>query len=183
MVEDFAQFLFEQKMFRHKIVVAGNHDFCFEDKRRAQAEKLFQERGIVYLCDTGVEIEGFKFWGSPVQPWFMDWAFNMEEGEPLKRHWEKIPSNTDVLITHTPPFGILDQTIKKEHVGCKELLKKVMEIKPLIHAFGHIHESYGLRKVKQVQFINASSLDRFYTGFNEPIKTSLDPLAKKRGWI
>ncbi|WP_308873929.1 metallophosphoesterase family protein [Thiothrix subterranea] len=98
---NFAEFMAAQP-FTHKIVIAGNHDWCFEDKRRKIAEHILKEYGLIYLNDSGIEIDGVKFWGSPIQPEFCDWAFNRERGEAIRQHWDKIPADTDVLITHGP---------------------------------------------------------------------------------
>jgi len=90
-----------------------------------------------------VIIEGVKFYGSPWQPRFFDWAFNLDRGEEIKKKWDLIPMDTDVLITHGPPYGILDLTHEGEKVGCEELMKAVLRVQPKIHIFGHIHEAYG----------------------------------------
>jgi hypothetical protein len=81
---------------KHKIFVAGNHDWCFETQPNAARDTM---RGVTYLQDEAVTILGLKFYGSPWQPRFLDWAFNLDRGEPLKRVWAKIPADTDVLIT------------------------------------------------------------------------------------
>ena len=93
-----------------------------------------------YLCDESLTLDGVKFYGSPWQPRFFDWAFNKDRGAPLKAIWDKIPLDTDVLITHGPPHGILDLTFDKIKAGCEELLLAVQRIKPKVHVFGHIHE-------------------------------------------
>lgn len=167
-VMSFAKFA-EGLDYRNKIVIAGNHDFCFENEDRLIAEQILKDHGLIYLNDSGVEIDGVKFWGSPIQPWFHDWAFNRHRGEDIKKHWDLIPSDTDVLITHGPPFGILDLCFHGARVGCEELLKSVLKIKPKIHAFGHIHEEYGSIKIDNTLFINACSVDVSYSEFNPPI--------------
>lgn len=168
-VENFSQWL-KRQIHPHKIVIAGNHDFSFEDKsKNAEAIGLIEDASAIYLNDSGVEIKGIKFWGSPIQPWFYNWAFNRMRGLEIKEHWELIPTNTDVLITHGPPFGILDKIKSGERVGCEELLIKVQEIKPRIHAFGHIHESYGTREQGGIKFINASNLSVDYKKINPPV--------------
>src|SRR5262245_14069279 len=130
---------------RHKVVVAGNHDFLFERQPREARQAL---RNAVYLQDSGVEIEGLAIWGSPWQPWFHDWAFNLERGEPLRAVWSRIPEGTDVLVTHGPPYGILDEVLpsphgppQDPHAGCEDLLAAVRRIRPRVHLFGHIHEA------------------------------------------
>ena len=167
-IQEFAQFL-KKLPHKYKIVIAGNHDKPFEDERRAHAEELITSTGAFYLNDSGVEIEKIKIWGSPIQPWFLDWAFNRHRGEEIKKHWDKIPSDTNLLITHGPPYGILDQTERGEKTGCKDLFKKVKKIKPKVHAFGHIHEGYGKITKSKTTFINASNLNARYQATNPPI--------------
>ena len=102
------------------------------------------------------EIDGVKFWGSPHQPWFYDWAFNHpRNGKALTHYWSLIPDDTDVLITHGPPYGILDLPFGKgEPAGCELLLKRVQEVKPRVHVFGHIHGSYGKKQIGRTLFVN-----------------------------
>lgn len=121
-----------------------------------------------YLCDTGVTISGINFWGSPITPTFFNWAFNRDRGKEMSKHWSRIPKNTDILITHGPPFGILDLSRYGLNVSCEDLLKKVKSIKPKCHLFGHIHEAYGLCKVSKSTFVNGSILDENYTIVNQP---------------
>lgn len=160
-VEDFSKFV-KNLDYQYKIVIAGNHDFCFEDERKETAEEYFRNAGLIYLNDSGIEIDDVKFWGSPIQPWFHDWAFNRARGEDIKKHWDLIPTDTDVLITHGPPFGIRDLCSHGERVGCNDLLETVMKIRPKIHAFGHIHEAHGCLRVDKTLFVNACNLDEFY---------------------
>ncbi|MBE8222231.1 MAG: metallophosphoesterase [Bdellovibrionales bacterium] len=171
-VENFSTWMQKQN-FKYKIVISGNHDFGLEDERRFVSESLLKEKDIIYLNDTGIEIKGIKFWGSPVQPAFRNWAFNKERGEEIKKHWDLIPQNTDVLITHGPAFGILDKCKTGENVGCKELLTAVNNIKPKIHAFGHIHEAYGTQETNGIKFINASNLNELYQCSNLPISLEI----------
>ena len=128
-VESFSLFL-KKLPHKHKIVIAGNHDFSFEDQRKHQAEELITSAGAHYLNDSSLQIDKIKFWGSPIQPYFRNWAFNRERGEEIKQYWNLIPLDTDVLITHGPPKGILDKTKLGQEVGCEELLKKVLIVKP-----------------------------------------------------
>ena len=158
---------FQSQPHKHKIFIAGNHDFFFEKIVERNVEVKIPN--VIYLNDSGCEIEGLNFWGSPVQPEFFNWAFNRKRGKEIKQHWDLIPKNTDILITHGPPYGILDKTTRNELVGCEELVKKVIEIKPKIHAFGHIHEGYGIFKNENTTFINASILNEKYIYTNDPI--------------
>jgi len=139
---------------RHKIVIAGNHDLYLE--LVPSSTNLFITNAI-YLNDSGIEIEGLKIWGSPISPNYQDWAFNRERGEAIRKHWEMIPKDTDILITHCPPFGILDFNDKGKHEGCKDLLEMVQQkIKPNLHVFGHLHDAYGQIQIEETTFVNAS---------------------------
>lgn len=152
---------------QYKIVIAGNHDLLFE--KRSFAAKAVLGRGIIYLEDSGVNINGINFWGSPVTPRFCDWAFNVNRGAAIRQYWNQIPENTDVLITHGPPQGILDEVKTAygvEHHGCEELWMAVGRVHPKIHVFGHIHEGYGRVTQGQTQFINASVVDTNYQVVN-----------------
>ena len=166
-VLDFLEW-YDKLQFKHKIFIAGNHDFYFEQEK---AEKIQQciPSSTTYLNDSGTSIDGINIWGSPVSTWFYDWAFNSHKGEEIKKHWDKIPLNTDILITHGPPYGIFDKTHSGVHAGCEVLLEKVKEIKPKYHIFGHIHEGYGITELDGTTFINASVLTADYRLVNAPI--------------
>ena len=148
---------------KHKIVIAGNHDLSIESR-----QCTFK----YYLEDSGIEIDGIKFWGSPWTPTFGSWAF-MEHRDKIGKYWDLIPHNIDVLITHGPPFGILDRTPRHQSVGCNKLFNKVVEIRPKIHVFGHIHHSYGTFKTATTTFINASNCNENYEALNPPIEIDL----------
>lgn len=167
-LEDFAQFMAAQD-FKYKVVIAGNHDWCFEDEHRLQAEECLAYYGIHYLNDSGVELDGIHFWGSPIQPAFCNWAFNRERGEAIRKHWDLIPKDTDVLLTHGPAFGILDECYDGFKAGCEVLLEVIEAIQPKIHAFGHIHEAYGTYEYNGTIFVNACSLNEYYEVQNSPV--------------
>jgi len=163
---------FETLDFEFKVFIAGNHDFFLEQIHEYELEKLIP-KNVIYLNDSGTTINNLKLWGSPIQPWFHNWAFNRSRGVEIKKHWDLIPSETDILITHGPPFKILDQTTSGDNVGCKDLLIKTKTVKPLIHVFGHIHEDYGIQELNGIQFINASVLNEKYEISNSPIQIIL----------
>ena len=170
-VEDFLKW-FREQQFRYKVFIAGNHDFFFQKTKKETLEKMIP-REVIYLNDSGVELEGIKLWGSPITPFFFDWAFNRLRGATINKHWKLIPPDTDVLITHGPVFGILDTVMNDRHVGCKDLLKKVKEVKPKVHVCGHIHESYGKIKKNETLFINACILNESYEFINPPLTFQL----------
>jgi len=154
--------------YQHKVFIAGNHDFFFENNTPEEIAKIIPPN-ITYLNDSGTEIAGVKIWGSPITPWFFDWAFNRQRGAEIKKHWDLIPDDTDFLITHGPAHGILDKTTTGVAAGCKELLKKINETDIQLHLSGHIHEGYGERMVNGVRYINASVLDVRYRQINAPV--------------
>lgn len=168
---------------RHKIVIAGNHDLLFEGSP-AQATTLLRNAGVTYLQDAGVTVEGLSIYGSPWQPEYMHWAFNVPRGK-LAKYWDQIPSGLDILVTHGPPYGILDQRIPpgkrrfapweeeevfagSDHVGCEELLAAVERARPRVHVFGHIHRGYGATQNEHTMFYNASVCDDAYNPVNKP---------------
>ncbi len=128
----------------YKILIAGNHDLLFEDYPLLKAQLLRVYSDIIYLENEEATVEGIKIYGSPVQPRFHDWAFNVDRGTPIKEFWNRIPENTDILITHGPPYGYGDFIPYHGNIGCEDLLNTVLYNKPKYHIFGHIHESYGL---------------------------------------
>ena len=139
---------------KYKIVIAGNHDFYAENHPEETRQIL---SNAIYLNDSGVLIEGLNIWGSPISPTFHHWAFMKNRGEDIRKHWEMIPENTDILITHCPPFGILDQTDSGKNEGCEDLLAFIeTKTKPRLHVFGHIHEAYGQIQIADIQYVNAS---------------------------
>ncbi len=169
---------FNDLPFKNKILIAGNHDFWFEKATGSQIKNVLSLReNIIYLRDSGVEIDGLKFWGSPVQPWFWDWAFN-KAGETIKPHWDMIPVDTDILITHGPIKGFLDMTITNESVGCPYLRDRIFELTNLkLHVCGHIHSGYGEFEMSNgLKLVNASMLDDNYHLKNKPIIIEINKL-------
>ncbi len=169
-VEAFAKWLGAQP-HKHKLLIAGNHDWLFErDNAQARALLLLHCPRAIYLEDTGAEIDGVKFWGSPWTPFFLNWAFNLKRGPALAEKWALVPMDTQVLITHGPPWGILDLTRHGENVGCKDLKDALnKQLSPKLHVFGHIHEGYGTWMRLGTKFINACSCNEFYEATNAPV--------------
>lgn len=194
-----------------KVMIAGNHDFFFDyklkqthprhswqpDPEEAVNEMLAKYPDITYLDDSGVEMFGLKIWGSPIQPWFHDWAFNRFRNTHIdvngdtkwvgdtvggiKPHWDVIPDDIDILITHGPPFMHGDGLCSKfekagefPHVGCADLMNRIKEIKPKISVFGHIHEGYGITEDEHTTYINASCLNENYKPVNAPIFKTIE---------
>lgn len=152
------------------VLIAGNHDWLCETDP-SYAASLF--KNCIYLNEQPVEVMGLKIFGSPIQPEFCDWAFNRKRGAEIARNWAKIPDDTQVLVTHGPPWGILDQVwgnpynsvTGPENLGCRELRKRTDELEHLkLHVFGHIHDSNGIYidQATQKKFVNAAICNEEY---------------------
>lgn len=168
--EEVGDFLnwFSRLDYEHKIFIAGNHDFLLEQATAAELLELIPP-GVTYLNDSGVTIGDINIWGSPITPWFHDWAFNRNRGKEIAQHWELIPANTDILVVHGPVQGILDFTHTQIHAGCEELLKKVKQVRPPFFISGHIHEARGEQEEDGTRYINASVLNERYQLTSAPI--------------
>lgn len=165
-VADFMQW-YDTLRYTHKVLIAGNHDFLAEDH-----PDLFRQLvppGVHYLEDELLELEGLRIWGSPITPFFHNWAFNRNRGAEIKRYWDRIPDNIDILLTHGPAYGILDRTFTAKHVGCEELAKAMERIQPQYHVFGHIHEAYGMHKENGTTYVNASQVNLWNVLANKPV--------------
>lgn len=152
---------------RKIIGIAGNHDLVFERAPHLVPRDL----PWTYLQDSGVEWEGLKIWGTPWQPWFMDWAFNGSP-EQLQRQWDLIPDDTDVLLVHGPPWSYGDAVSlgngQSRRCGCPHLLEKIRTLQPRLVVFGHIHEGRGQWQVGKSLLMNATVLDEKYQPVYEP---------------
>lgn len=168
---------FSQQPARYKVFVAGNHDFCMENDLRLSFEKEAASLGLIYLNDSGITIEGLEIWGSPITPWFHDWAFNRHRGEEIRKHWDLIPSTTNILITHGPVMNVLDKTWRGLRVGCEELSKMIFDENKFpslkLHICGHIHEDRGIEVIGDKKFINASSVG-LIPGFLKHLEIDLE---------
>lgn len=162
----------DEQPAKHIISLQGNHEKEVE-KNFEKAKALVA--GIcpaIHFIEEGlIEIEGIKIWCSAVTPFFHNWAYN-RYGHEIQPHWDKIPLDTDILVTHGPPYGILDTvnyadgTPKSEHLGCVRLYEKVLEVKPDLHLFGHIHSAQGELHRNGTSFYNASICDEMYMPSN-----------------
>lgn len=180
-IDNFAKW-FNAHPHKKKIWIAGNHDRWLEHFP-VTAERIEGD----YLIDSGVEYEGVKFWGSPYTPFFNDWAFNTNPSH-MYNHWKKIPLDTDILITHGPPLGILDASLEYgKDLGCPTLLEIVKDVKPFAHIFGHIHGGYGQLATGDhggidTVFYNASICNEQYKIANKPWVIDVHPsIHFKRG--
>ena len=197
-VKEFVEWFMDIKGFDTKVFIAGNHDWAFQRVNEPHhkgdydwfhnlmnSENLTQS-DVVYLEDTNFIIDSpefsrpIKIHGSPWQPNFYNWAFNLPRmGDEIKGKWDMIPDDTDILITHGPPQEIRDFVSNWRqgdmNVGC-ELLRHQLEnrLKPLLHVFGHIHGAYGGALIKDTLYVNASTCDERYVPSNKPIVVELN---------
>ncbi len=162
----------------HKIIIAGNHDRCLQS--HTWTKHLFNDNNMHYLQDSMAELEGLRIWGSPWTLQFFDWAFMKTESQ-LEDLYAAIPP-CDILITHGPPFGILDQVPRgdgtfRPNCGSKATLALSQRLKPKLHIFGHIHEGHGVVDQDGIKYINASYCNHDLTGplaANDPIEIDLE---------
>lgn len=131
---------FKSLNIKYKIFVAGNHDSSIESRHIKKDN--FTENGIIYLENSSVEVEGLNIWGSPYTPLFGEWSF-MRARNKINKIWDTIPDNTNIVVVHGPPKGILDSSYSREGVleacGCSALKKKLLKLEPKLCLFGHIH--------------------------------------------
>jgi len=181
-IKRFYKWLNEQPA-KHKMSIQGNHELGWESNPK-ECIKLAKSLcpDVHLLNDSSVEVEGIKIWGTPVTPWFCDWAYNRarNDAESLKyniplitEHYKYCPKDTDILVTHGPPYGILDELHyvngdpKGQFVGCQDLLVLVEKVKPDLHFFGHIHCAHGEKHQNGTSFYNASICDEGYGASND----------------
>ena len=172
--------------FKEIVVIAGNHDLTFDSGNfhslpvvqmfykgktiDLHAVKESLKSKCTYLEDDCTEIAGIKIYGTPWQPEFGGWGFNVNRGADCLEHWKDIPNGIDILMSHGPPLGHGDKCQSGARAGCSELLATVQKrVKPKYHVFGHIHEGYGISSDGVTTYINASSVNISYRQVNEPI--------------
>jgi Icc-related predicted phosphoesterase len=189
-IQQFCKWFNSLENYTVKVFIAGNHDFGFEKEPETTKKFVGSYTEIVYLQDSflgyGVDTENYvKIYGSPWQPEFHNWAFNLPKGgSELERKWNNIPDDTDILITHGPAFGYLDTIMGQyDNLGCELLTKRIKTIKPKIHVCGHIHSGYGYVFDGDTHFINASVLDERYQYTQKPLTVEWDPVTNKLEFI
>jgi Icc-related predicted phosphoesterase len=165
---------------KHKVVIAGNHEYSFDFEAFDRKARIRSElrsinpakikgalRSCVYLEDTPIQVCGYKIWGSPWTSQHNPGAFTVKDKAILKSKWDMIPDNIDILITHSPPFGICDSNTVK-HFGSVDLREKVERIKPIVHMFGHIHEGYGYYFDRGTTYLNCAMVNKRYAPVHTP---------------
>ena len=178
-IREFCKWYNSLDNYTNKVFIAGNHDWGFQINTEKVKEILDFYENITYLQDKEVLV-GEKLvsvYGSPWQPEFYNWAFNLpRKGDELKEKWDNIPSNTDILITHGPAYGYVDKVIgRTENLGCELLTERIKELKPKIHVCGHIHSGYGYTFDGDTHYINASVLNESYIYYNKPLTIDWNP--------
>ena len=186
-IREFCAWFGKLSKYTHKIFIAGNHDWGFQDNFSKVNEILDFYKGVTYLQDDlaciGKNEDAFnyesmiKIYGSPWQPEFYNWAFNLPRNSP--EMWEvmlKMPVNTDILITHGPAYGTLDtiEWDRSKNLGCEMLAERIAQLKPKIHVCGHIHSGYGYKFDGTTHFFNAAVLGESYTYQNKPFTFEWD---------
>lgn len=174
-IEDFSLWL-KELPHKNKIVIFGNHELGMEKgPKRPRAIKFIEDAGAHYLENSSVVIDNIKFYGSPASPWFYNWEWNYFRGKEIAKIWRKIPDDTNVLITHGPPYGILDLvddfSEADPHVGCKDLLERIKFLREIdAHFFGHLHLEGGKTvTVNNTKYVNAAVCTDQYKPINKPV--------------
>ncbi len=169
--------------YDHKIFIAGNHDRWMENAPDVSRGILTGYKTIDYLEDdwlkVGEDMDNLvKIYGSPWQPEFYNWAFNLpRNGWELEVKWKGIPDDTDILVTHGPSWGNLDTVYHSRSIplGCELLAERIKEVKPKIHVCGHIHTGYGYKFENGTHFFNAAVLDERYNYTQRPVSVDWNP--------
>jgi predicted phosphodiesterase len=180
---------FSKQPYIYKIFIAGNHDRYFEQYPTITTELIskYNDKGVIYLFNSSFVYKGITFYGTPHQPYFCGWAFNVPDGDKLLNIYRQIPNNIDVLLTHCPPYGILDQSHSpnysnptgENHLGSIELKEALAEkslynAQPRVVAFGHIHGDGGKQiQIDKTIYINGALCDEHYEPTNNIVSIDL----------
>jgi predicted phosphodiesterase len=189
---EFFKWFDEIDNYDFKVFIAGNHDRWMQDKTEESRGILTGYKTIEYLQDDWMtvgdsdphdpNVKTAKIYGSPWQPEFYNWAFNLpRNGEELKSKWDMIHEDTDILITHGPAWGFLDDVEgnRNVHLGCELLAERIKQIKPKIHICGHIHSGYGHYYDGHTHYFNASVLNERYSYSHLPWNIDWDPITNE----
>lgn len=180
-----------------KVFIAGNHDRWAQDRPEEFKGILTGYKNIEYLEDDWMAVyhdgpngdmpeENVRIYGSPWQPWFYNWAFNLPRNGPgLASKWEAIPEDIDILVTHGPAWGVLDDVEGRrgQHLGCELLIERIKEVRPKIHVCGHIHSGYGHYFDCHTHFFNAALLDEQYKYSHTPWHFEWDNITNEITWL
>jgi Icc-related predicted phosphoesterase len=196
-IQQFCKWFNSLTNYTHKIFIAGNHDWGFQINANEISEILNSYKTIDYLQDEMMTFyydgpngdfpdKTIRVYGTPWQPEFCNWAFNLpRNGVELLEKWNVIPENIDILITHSPAWGILDDVEGRrgQHLGCELLIERIQAIRPKIHVCGHIHSGYGYYFDGYTHFINASVLNEQYIYTQKPLTIEWDRVTNKLTWL
>lgn len=190
-ITEFCKWFDGLDQYDHKVFIAGNHDRMFENFPEKSMEIVRSYKWIDYLQDDWIKVgddkEMVKIYGSPWQPEFHHWAFNLPRmGEELKAKWSTIPEDADILITHGPAQGKLDTSgppYNEPLLGCELLAARIEEIKPKIHVCGHIHGGFGYKFDGHTHWFNASILNEYYEYVNKPVTFDWNPITNELNFI
>ena len=178
-IREFCKWYNSLDNYDYNVFIAGNHDWGFQINTERIMEILNTYKDIDYLQDSEILVGDslVRIYGSPWQPEFYNWAFNLpRNGYELKEKWDNIPSNTDILITHGPAYGYVDKVIgRPENLGCELLTERIKQLKPKIHVCGHIHSGYGYTFDGDTHYINAAVLNESYVYYNKPLTIEWNP--------
>lgn len=163
---------FGRQDFDHILCIGGNHDLALEQRVKSRVQPF---EHAVFLHDTTTVIEGVKFFGSSWVPKLNQHAFFADD-KTLENAWAKIPDDVNVLITHTPPAGVLDVSSRGLELGCDHLAKHLSALSPMLHCFGHVHASAGSTQHNGTTFVNASSVNSNFKIAHAPFE--FDPTKK-----
>ncbi len=155
---------YSQLPYKYKLFVGGNHDGELEHKLNF----LELPDNIIYLENESIVIDGLTIWGSPVSPPYRSFGFMWDELR-RKELYQQIPDKCDIVINHSPPYGILDQIVEGTNVGCAIFRERLEEINPKLVICGHIHEGYGITELAGTTYVNASIMSRKYLPINQPL--------------
>lgn len=182
-ITDFCKWFDGIDNYTLKVFIAGNHDYGFQQRVDEVMEIVNSYKTIDYLQDDWIgfqkdDLKEIRIWGSPWQPEFHSWAFNLpRNGRELEMKWNEIPKNTDILITHGPAWGYVDMVVGEyQHLGCEKLIERISALNTPIHICGHIHSGYGQQTNGDTTFINASVLNERYIFTQRPITFDYNPV-------
>jgi len=163
---DFANWL-QELPHKNKVVIFGNHELGMRSgPNKSLVLQMIKDAGATYLENSETTIDGIKVYGSPATPYFMDWEWNYQRSREIGEVWNLIPEDTNVLITHGPPYGILDsvQDRSRGPQGCEMLKKRIQQLPNLkAHVFGHLHKDGGkIVNLHDTIFANVAICDDAY---------------------
>ena len=213
-VKDFVKWFNGIDNYMYKIFIAGNHDTTFHSEVLFRDKSVHFDRiqyfekpvdgkpewliellskldnDTFYLENSFVEFDNIKIWGSPISPSFgYGWAFNKDRGNDINEVWNKIPDDTDIVITHSPIYGYCDKTQNNyQNVGCEDLYHRLKEVQPHLHFAGHIHEAYGWKTMGltswyDLQTFNGCSCNLRYEVDNNPITFDYNFITREINFI